>query len=147
MDGSKIELTAIGYVSVAEGKVPRSWRSSDLEGDLVINQSYAEGLADIMPGQRLMVVFYFHESDAFTEDFLIQRPGSSNGEERGVFSTLSPVRPNPVGISIVDVLAVDGTTLRVRHLDMRNGTPVLDLKPWRGDVAGAEAFGGWNRRR
>lgn len=143
MDKSKVELTAIGYVRVAEkGKVPRSWRSSDLEGELVIDEAYSEGLANIVPGERLVVVFLFHESDTFTEEFLTQRPRSAEGQKRGVFSTLSPVRPNAVGVSIVDVTAVSGTTLRVRHLDMRNGTPVLDLKPWRGDVAGVATFGG-----
>lgn len=141
MSGDKIELEPLGHVRVDAKKVPRSWRSSDLEGDLVIDEAHAEGLANLAPGQRLLVVFNFHESDVFTEDFLTQRPGSANGEERGVFSTLSPVRPNPVGVSIVDVVAVDGTTLTVRHLDMRDGTPILDIKPWRGDVAEAEVFG------
>lgn len=136
----EITLKPIGYVRVQAEKVPRSWRSSDLEGELVIDESYAAGLADIKPGQRLIVVFGFHESDAFTEEFLTQRPGSAGGEKRGVFSTLSPVRPNPVGVSVVDVVSTEGSTLKVRHLDMRNGTPILDLKPWRGDVSGAEQF-------
>jgi tRNA (Thr-GGU) A37 N-methylase len=51
----------------------------------------------------------------------------------GVFSICSPVRPNPVGMSILKVLGIVGTTVRVRGLDMRDGTPVLDIKPWLGD--------------
>ncbi len=141
MSGKRIELKPIGHVRVETEKPPRSWRSSEVEGDLVIDEAYAEGLANVAPGQRLIVVFNFHESDAFDEGFLTQRPGSAGGGERGVFSTLSPVRPNPVGVSIVEVTGVDGATLNVRGLDMRNGTPILDLKPWRGDVAGAEVFG------
>ncbi|AHY47930.1 hypothetical protein RradSPS_2647 [Rubrobacter radiotolerans] len=136
----RIELYPIGYVRTAPGKVPRSWRTSELEGEVVLDGAYAEGLANVEAGQRLLVVFNFHESEPFSEDLLTQTPRSADGEPRGVFSTLSPRRPNPLGVSIVTVLAREGTTLRVRGLDMRDGTPVLDLKPWRGDVAGSPVF-------
>jgi tRNA (adenine37-N6)-methyltransferase len=138
----KIELTPIGRVEVDAEKVPRSWRSSDLEGDLVIDEEYAGGLAEIEAGDRIVVLFNFHESPPFSRDFLRQRPRSAGGEERGVFKTLSPVRPNPVGMSIVEVVSVEGSVLRVRGVDMRDGTPVLDIKPWRGDVPGSPVFEG-----
>lgn len=135
----KIELTPIGHVETDAEKVPRSWRTSDLEGELVIEEEYREGLEEIEAGERVVVIFNFHESPAFSQDLLRQRPRSAGGEERGVFKTLSPVRPNPVGMSIVEVIEVEGTTLRVRGLDMRDGSPVLDIKPWRGDEVETKA--------
>lgn len=138
----KVELVQIGYVETAAGKVPRSWRSSDLEGDLVINEEYAGGMAEISTGDRLVVIFNFHESQPFSGSLLRQKPRSAGGEERGVFKTLSPIRPNAVGMSIVEVIGVDGATIRVRGLDMRDGTPILDIKPWRGDLPGSPVFEG-----
>lgn len=135
-------MNPIGHVETEAGKVPRSWRSSDLEGDLVIHRDYAGGLAGIEAGDRIVVIFHFHESPPFSKDLLRQRPRSAGGEERGVFKTLSPLRPNPVGMSVVDVIRVEGTTLRVRGLDTRDGTPILDIKPWRGDKPGSPVFEG-----
>jgi tRNA-Thr(GGU) m(6)t(6)A37 methyltransferase TsaA len=130
-----IEMEPIGFVRTNVEKVPRNFRVSEVEGTLEIGESYAEGLADIEPGQRIVVIFHFHESPAFSTDLLRQTPRvpRSDKEKMGIFSICSPMRPNPVGMSILDVLGVKGTTLRVRGLDMRDGTPILDIKPWLGD--------------
>lgn len=127
----KIELEPIGFVRTEAEKVPRSWRVSEVEGTLEIEEAYREGLADIEPGQRIVVIFYFHESPSFSERLLRQTPPHRRdaGRSMGVFSICSPVRPNPVGMSVVEVLGVEGTTMRVRGLDMRDGTPILDIKP------------------
>ncbi|MBA2692775.1 MAG: SAM-dependent methyltransferase [Rubrobacter sp.] len=135
-----IKITPIGHVETEAEKVPRSWRTSNLEGDLVIDEEYAGGLSEIEAGDRIVVLFNFHESPPFSRSFLRQNPRSAGGEERGVFKTLSPVRPNAIGMSIVEVVGKTGATLHVRGMDMRDGTPILDIKPWRGDVAGAEVF-------
>jgi len=130
-----IEMEPIGFVRTDAEKVPRNFRVSEVEGTLEIAGSYAEGLGDVEPGQRIVVIFHFHESPAFSPDLLQQTPKvpRSDKEKMGIFSICSPVRPNPVGMSILDVLGVEGTTLRVRGLDMRDGTPILDIKPWLGD--------------
>ena len=130
-----IEMEPIGFVRTNVEKVPRNFRVSEVEGRLEIAGSYAAGLADVEPGQRIVVIFHFHESPAFSPDLLRQTPKvpRSGKEKMGIFSICSPVRPNPVGMSILDVLGVEGTTLRVRGLDMRDGTPILDIKPWLGD--------------
>jgi tRNA-Thr(GGU) m(6)t(6)A37 methyltransferase TsaA len=130
-----IEMEPIGFVRTDVQKVPRNFRVSEVEGMLEIVGSYAEGLADVEPGQRIVVIFHFHESPTFSPDLLRQTPKvpRSDKEKMGIFSICSPVRPNPVGMSILDVLGVEGTTLRVRGLDMRDGTPILDIKPWLGD--------------
>ena len=86
------------------------------------------GLKDIEAGQRLVVLFYFHQSQGFTPNLLVQKPHHHN-KSMGVFSICSPVRPNPIGMSVVEVLGIEGCIIRIKGLDMRDGTPVLDLKP------------------
>lgn len=124
----KIELESIGFVKTNTGKVPRHWTVSDVEGTIVIDEQYKDGLKDIKAGQRIVVLFYFHQSPSFTPDLLVQKPKHWN-EYMGVFSICSPVRPNPLGMSIVEVLAIEGCSIHIKGLDMLDGTPVLDIKP------------------
>jgi tRNA-Thr(GGU) m(6)t(6)A37 methyltransferase TsaA len=124
----KIEFEPIGFVKTAMEKVLRHWTVSEAEGALVINEEYAEGLKDVKTGQRLVVIFYFSESPQFTPEFLVQTPLHRN-ERLGVFSICSPIRPNPIGMSVVEVLGVEGRIIRIKGLDMLDGTPVLDIKP------------------
>ncbi len=127
-----IELTPIGLVRVEAEEVPRNWRRSELEGMLVIDDEYSEGLADIEPGQRIVVIFNFHRSPEFSAELLRQTPPHT-GRQTGIFSICSPVRSNPVGMSVLEVLEVEGGTVRVRGLDMLDGTPILDIKPYIAD--------------
>ena len=124
----KIEFEPIGFVKTAVGKVPRHWTVSEAEGLIVVNEGYAEGLKDVEAGQRIVVLFYFHQSPQFTPEFLVQTPPHRN-ERLGIFSICSPIRPNPIGMSVVEVLGVEGRTIRIKGLDMLDGTPVLDIKP------------------
>ena len=123
-----INLKAIGVVRTNAEKLPRHWSVSDVEGALVIDEAYAEGLRDIEPGQRIVVLFHFDRSPTFSSEFLRQTSGET-GRETGVFSTCSPIRPNAIGLSVVEVLGISGTTIDVRGLDMLDGTPILDIKP------------------
>jgi tRNA (adenine37-N6)-methyltransferase len=125
----KIELEPIGFVKTDVEKVPRHWTVSDAEGTIVIDEQYKEGLRDIKAGEHIVVLFYFHQSPRFTPDRLIQRPKHRN-EQLGVFSICSPVRPNPLGMSVVEVLGIAGNIIHVKGLDMRDNTPVLDIKPY-----------------
>jgi tRNA-Thr(GGU) m(6)t(6)A37 methyltransferase TsaA len=127
----KIEFHPIGVVRTESRILPRHWSVSDVEGWLEIDPAYAPGLKDIVAQERILVFFIFHQSPPFTKDLLIQKPPHRNAP-RGVFSTCSPVRPNPLGMSVVQVLSVDGCRIRVRGLDMRDGTPIVDLKPLSG---------------
>jgi tRNA-Thr(GGU) m(6)t(6)A37 methyltransferase TsaA len=123
-----IEMEPIGFVSTDAKEIPRSWTVSDVEGALVIDESYLEGLRDIRPGQRIYVIFQFHKSPRFTSQLMrIKLP--RHEEKMGVFSTHSPIRPNPIGLSLLEVLRVDDNVIHVKGLDMLNGTPVLDIKP------------------
>jgi tRNA-Thr(GGU) m(6)t(6)A37 methyltransferase TsaA len=123
-----IELDPIGFVSTDAKTIPRSWVVSDVEGDLVIDESYVEGLRDIQLGQRIYVLFYFHKSPKFSAEYMRIKPPIRDNVV-GVFSTHSPIRPNPIGLSILEVLGISGNIIHVKGLDMLDGTPVLDIKP------------------
>jgi tRNA-Thr(GGU) m(6)t(6)A37 methyltransferase TsaA len=122
-----IELKPIGYVRTDATEVPRHWSVSDVEGMLIIDEEYLEGLKDIEPGQRIVVIFNFHRSPEFASRFLRQTP-PHRGKDMGVFSICSPIRPNPIGMSVLEVLGGEDTTIRVKRLDMLDGTPILDIK-------------------
>jgi tRNA-Thr(GGU) m(6)t(6)A37 methyltransferase TsaA len=123
-----IEMNPIGFVSTDRKDIPRSWKVSDVEGTLVLDEAYLEGLGDIKPGQRLYVLFHFHKSPKFTDRFMRIKPPSLD-REVGVFSTHSPFRPNPIGLSLLEVLGIEGAVIRVKGLDMMDQTPILDIKP------------------
>ena len=84
-----------------------------------------KGLDSIGEFERLEVLYWLHES---RRDLMLQAP-RSDGNGRGVFSLRTPVRPNPIATSIVQLVKVEGSTLLVRGLDCLDGTPLLDLKP------------------
>ena len=124
-----IEIKPIGFVYTASEKIPRHWTVSDVEGVLNVDMEYAAGLRDIKSGQRIVVIFLFHKSPDFISDFLFQAPPNRK-KKLGVFSNCSPIRPNPTGMSVLEVLKVNGSKIYVKGIDMLDGTPVLDIKPF-----------------
>lgn len=105
-------------------------RQGSLDGPVCRIELFAPwtmGLAGIERHPRLEVLYWLDRS---RRDILLQRP-KGGGAVRGVFSLRSPVRPNPIGTSIVRLLRVDGAVLEVRGLDCLDLTPLLDLKPHR----------------
>jgi tRNA-Thr(GGU) m(6)t(6)A37 methyltransferase TsaA len=127
-----ILLKPIGYVRHPETDIPvdlpRHWSMSSVEGDLEIFPDYLRGLQNIEAGQQIVVLFHFHQSAPFAGRHLIQRP-PRHGKPTGVFSTCSPIRPNPLGLSVLTVLNITGNVIHVKGMDMRDGTPILDIKP------------------
>ena len=124
-----VVLHPIGVVRTEAVTLPRHWSVSEVEGTLEISPEYARGIEGITAGKRIVVLFHFDRSPAFTTDRLVQAPPHREGREFGVFDICSPVRPNPIGMSVVEVLKVDGRRIAVRGLDMLDGTPILDIKP------------------
>jgi len=97
------------------------------EARIILNPSLVEGLKGLEPGQQIMVIFYFHRSEGYD---LLQYPrGDQSQPKRGVFALRSPRRPNPIGVTVAELVSINGNVLRVRGLDAIDGTPVLDLKP------------------
>ena len=121
-------MEPIGVVHTDAARVPRHWTVSDVKGTLVIDEKYIKGLNDIKAGQRIVAIFHFHKSPGFSSSLLVQTP-PHHEKPMGVFSICSPNRPNPIGMSVLDVLAVNGNIIHVRGVDMFDGTPILDLKP------------------
>ena len=125
-----IQLEPIGFAYIKyKGKIPRHWSISDIEGTLIIDEKYLEGLKNIKEGQRIVVIFHFNRSTEFTPEFLTQTPPHRT-ESRGVFSLCSPIRPNPIGMSVLEVLGVERNRIHVKRVDMLDGTPILDIKPY-----------------
>jgi tRNA-Thr(GGU) m(6)t(6)A37 methyltransferase TsaA len=124
-----INFEPIGFVNVDEVNIPKHYNNSELTGKLVIYEKYLAGLADINAGDCIVVLFHFHKSPNFTDNFLRRIPPHGD-KEMGVFSICSPVRPNAIGLSIVKVIEINKNILTVKHLDMLDGTPILDIKPY-----------------
>ena len=126
-EGRPIVCRAIGRVENDFDEPAPSPEIRAVDSRIVIDPTLAGGLKGLEPGQKVMVVFCFHRSQGFD---LLQHPqGDRSRPRRGVFSLRSPRRPNPIGVTVVDLVAVEGNVLTVRGLDAINGTPVLDLKP------------------
>jgi tRNA-Thr(GGU) m(6)t(6)A37 methyltransferase TsaA len=123
-----ITFDPIGFVETDIENVPRHWTVSDLEGRLVIEKKYLDGLKDIAKGQRIVAIFLFHHSPKFNPKNLIQTPRHLQ-KALGVFSICSPLRPNPIGLSVLQVIKKDKNIIHVKGLDMEDGTPILDIKP------------------
>jgi tRNA-Thr(GGU) m(6)t(6)A37 methyltransferase TsaA len=117
---------SIGHVEAANAN---DTPTQDIESEslIVLQRELAGGLDGISPGDRLMVIFVF---DRAREYELRQHPrGNPHRPRRGVFSLRSPRRPNPIGVTVVEVLEITENKIRVRGLDAWPSTPILDLKP------------------
>jgi tRNA-Thr(GGU) m(6)t(6)A37 methyltransferase TsaA len=109
------------------------------EGFLEIRSELEAGLTDIEGFSHLMVIWAFDRAEGFA---LVGRPPSDN-RPHGVFATRSPRRPNPIGLTVVELLGREGPRLRVRGIDMLDGTPILDIKPYLSNVSPEHLKRGW----
>lgn len=104
---------------------PRQGRADGPICEIEIFEPWVPALAGVADFARLEVLYWLHQS---RRDLVLQSPANS-GEVRGTFALRTPVRPNPIGTSIVNLVSVDGAVLKVRGLDCLDGTPLIDLKP------------------
>jgi tRNA-Thr(GGU) m(6)t(6)A37 methyltransferase TsaA len=109
------------------------------EGTLEILPEFAEGLTDIEGYSHLIVLWTFDRSEGF--ELMVTPP--SDDRPHGIFTTRAPRRPNPIGLTIVELLSRDGGTLHVRGIDMLDGTPILDLKPYLSNIPAETLRRGW----
>ena len=112
----------------------------DAEGRLEVLPEFQEGLTDIDGFSHLYVLWEFDRVDGFD---LIAKPPADAGRPHGVFATRSPRRPNPIGLTVVELVRRDGPTVFVRGVDMLDGTPILDLKPYLSSVPEDVLRRGW----
>jgi len=134
----------IGYVrsSYTDTKqIPKGLGAKhDAEGELEILPEYEIGLTDIEGFSHLIVVWVFDRS---TEVELCGKVPSDEQRPHGVFATRSPRRPNPIALTAVELLGREGRHLQVRGVDMLDGTPILDIKPYLSSVPEEQLRRGW----
>ena len=111
----------------------------EAEGVLNILPAFSPGLMDIEGFSHLYVLWTFDRSDGF--GLVGKTPADSR--PHGVFSTRSPRRPNPIGLTVVELLRRDNDQLYVRGVDMLDGTPILDIKPYLSSIAPEKLRRGW----
>ena len=111
----------------------------DAEGVLEIRPELEAGLADIEGFSHLYILWIFDRVDGHD---LTARPPTDN-RPHGVFATRSPRRPNPIGLTVVQLLSRDGSRLRVRGVDMLDGSPIVDIKPYLSSVPASDIRRGW----
>lgn len=133
----------IGYVRSAftnTADIPKGLGAQhEAEGILEIDRALEAGLADIEGFSHLYVIWVF---DRAGEPSLVAHPPSDD-RPHGVFATRSPQRPNPIGLTVVQLLSRDGPRLRVKGIDMLDGTPIVDIKPYLSNVPPEELRRGW----
>jgi tRNA-Thr(GGU) m(6)t(6)A37 methyltransferase TsaA len=136
-------MRPIGWVhsEYAEtSQIPRGLGATHTaEGWLEIDPRYERGLLDIEGFSHLFVIWVFHRAKGAD---LAARPPSDD-RTHGVFATRSPRRPNPIGLTVVELLKRDGRRLLLRGVDMLDGTPVLDIKPYLSSIPADRLRRGW----
>lgn len=134
---------AIGFVTSpykSTSEVPKGLGANhEAEGVLKILPEFAPGLTDIEGLSHLIVLWEFDRAEGFE---LLGTPPSDN-RPHGVFATRSPRRPNPIGMTVVELLSRDASELHVRGVDMLDGTPILDIKPYLSSVPSENLRRGW----
>jgi tRNA-Thr(GGU) m(6)t(6)A37 methyltransferase TsaA len=126
----KIEYRPIGFVrspfNTAEGTPIQPPGAAGIEGALEIYPEFVGGLEDLEGFSHIILLYHFHLSKRYVlkvKPFLDERM-------RGIFATRAPLRPNPIGISIVRLDRIENGTVYVKDIDVVDGTPLLDIKPY-----------------
>jgi tRNA-Thr(GGU) m(6)t(6)A37 methyltransferase TsaA len=130
MSGHDLTLVPIGHVEsplVEAAEAPKQGFEGGPDAWLVLEPDVAEALDGLQPGARVIVLTWLDRADRSV--LRVHPRDDASNPMRGVFSTRSADRPNPIGLHEVEVLAVEGTRVRVSDLEALDGTPVLDLKP------------------
>jgi probable methyltransferase, YaeB/AF_0241 family len=98
----------------------------DAKGKVEVFSEYADGLKDLEGFSHLILIYHFHRADGYS---LISKPFLED-EEHGIFSIRHFKRPNPIGLSVVKLESVRGNILEISEVDVLDGTPLLDIKPF-----------------
>jgi len=139
-----IEFTPIGIIhspfKKREGMPIQPKGATGITGIVEVYPQFQKGLDDLDGFSHIYLIYYFHRSQGFNlkvVPFMDTRP-------RGLFATRAPKRPNAIGLSIVKLDRIENALLHIRDLDMLDGTPVLDIKPYVPEFDAPQAFRtGW----
>jgi len=128
-----IEYRPIGIIhtpfSEPKGMPIQPSRGRGVRGTVEVFAEFAEGLADLDGFSHIVLLYHLHRSRGYK----LRVIPFLDTSERGLFATRAPKRPNPIGLSVVRLLGVEGNRLTVEDLDILDGTPLLDIKPYVGD--------------
>jgi len=126
----KIEYTPIGIIhsphTTPDGMPIQPTGAKGVEGKVEVFEDFAPGLKDLDGFSHIILLYYFHRSEGYeleTIPFLDTKP-------HGVFATRAPKRPNPIGLSIVKLVRIDGRILYIENIDVLDNTPLIDIKPY-----------------
>jgi tRNA (adenine37-N6)-methyltransferase len=137
------EMQPIGFVRsqyTETTQIPKGFGAKhDAEGVLEILAELEQGLTDIEGFSHLFVVWMFHKAEGYS---LLGTPPTDD-RPHGVFATRSPYRPNPIGLTVVELIRREGPRLYVRGVDMLDGTPILDIKPYLSSIPVEKVKRGW----
>jgi len=126
----KFELTPIGLIHSphrqAEGTPIQPRWAAGIEGTVEVFPEFAPGLRDLEEFDRVWLLYWFDRAQSAQLEVVPYL----DTQKRGIFATRAPSRPNLIGLSCVRLLAVEGSRLRVADLDVLDGTPLLDIKPY-----------------
>lgn len=128
-DAKSITLDPIGYIETPFRKLedcPRNLRACEHETTLVLDPVFEPAMRELNATSHLIVLYWLDQSNRD----VLRKVTPFDGIERGVFSTRSPNRPNPIGHAAVPILGIDGLKIKVGPMDCLSGTPLLDIKPY-----------------
>ncbi len=105
---------------------PRQGSEASMTGELVVDEAYRDAFLGLETGQKIVILYWMHMAE---RDVLQVHPRHDLSRPmRGVFSTRSPQRPNPIALETVEITAIENTRIHVRGIDAIDGTPLLDIK-------------------
>ena len=123
---------------------PKNARESDAVCTVELDERWAAGLKEVATCSHLVLLYWMHNSQ---RDLVLQVPGHY-GVQRGTFALRSPARPNPIAMSVVKLLRIEGGKLSVVGLDCMDGTPLLDIKPYFASTDSVpESLVGWHKAK
>jgi len=128
-DKVKMEFNYIGIINTpfkTSDDMPIQPKGSEAIGKIIVFDEYLEGLESIKEFSHLILLFHFHKA----KEMKLKVKPFLDSQERGIFATRSPVRPNPIGLSVVRLIEIKSNVLTVGNVDMLDGTPLLDIKPY-----------------
>jgi len=130
MPSKQITIIPIGVIhtpfNTIEGMPIQPLAAKGIRGHIELFPEYTEGLTDLEEFSHITLVYHLHEINGYD---LLVKPFMDN-KEHGIFATKSPKRPNAIGLSTVKLLGIQNNVIHIEMVDMLNGTPLIDIKPF-----------------
>lgn len=130
MSEQRFNVTPIGFLQTPYKDIHnmpiQPSGASGVPGKLILKPEFVEGIKDLDSFSHIYLIYLFHKANSFhltVTPFL-------DSEVHGVFATRAPKRPNPIGLSVVRLLSIEENVLNLENVDMLDGTPVIDIKPY-----------------